>query len=180
MVQTNEPPKPVAKPAGPEVLCNGGFASMNGVGNWNYETPHVESAEGCLDRCAGRSDCKFIRFNYKYNQCFAYKDHSGKCIANDHDHIYAAKAAAAPAKPAEPEVLCNGGYASMNGVGNWNYETPHTASPEACLERCAGRSDCKYIRYNYKNNNCFAYKDRSGKCYPNDHDHIYARDGKKV
>ena len=93
----------------------------------------------------------------------------------------------APAHPASihsptpaPQSLCNGGYGSMSGVGNWNYETPHSKDANACLERCAGRSDCNYIRYNYKNNNCYAYKAKSGQCYPNDHDHIYARDGKRV
>lgn len=94
-------------------------------------------------------------------------------------YIMSAEDKAAEAKAAAaPKSICDGGFAGMDGVGNWNYQTPHSANVEACLERCATRSDCKFIKYNHQNNNCYALKNHVGRCYPNDKERIYAAKAK--
>ena len=162
-------------------MCDGNFAGMDGISNWNYQTPRCSDAEACLKRCQGRSECKFIKFDTRNGNCKALSHIEGRCYTNDHDKIY--KALPSTEKKAEakketttggPKAICNGGFAGMDNVGNWNTQSPRSDDAAACLKRCAGRSDCKFIKYNYKNKNCYALKNHVGQCYPNDHEKIYA------
>ena len=102
---------------------------MDGVSNWNTQNPHSKDAEACLKRCQGRSECKFILYDAGNQNCKALSHTEGRCYPNNHQKIY--KALPSTEKKAEaatkaPKALCDGNFAGMDGISNWNTQNPHS------------------------------------------------------